>query len=180
MKKNAVLQLPLNTIVTIIIAFTLLVIGIALLRQFVGGAEIIKEDLDQKTEDQLVSLLQQGQQVAVAFGTQTLKRGSSHLFGVGILNIQEKSVFALTISLSKAIDPSNTEFPLQLVRSLNTSSWVRYSTAPFNLEKQEQQDSPVLISVPPNAPSGTYIFNVNVQRNAQPYDSIKKMYIIVP
>ena len=160
MKKG--IQLSINFLVTIIIGIVLLVLGILILRQFIGGAEEIKEDLDARTEAQLSNLLSAGQQVAVPFNSQTIRRGDGYLFGLGILNILDPTPPATTISfeikasfsIADAALPPDVEHP---------DEWLRYNRESFDLRKSEQHSEPVLIQVPKNAQSGTYIFNVEVK-----------------
>lgn len=178
--KRGAIQLTMGFLVTIIISIVLLALGILFLRQLVTGAEEIKLDLDQQTESQLASLLDQGQQIAIPFNTQTIRRGNSHIFGIGILNIQEQGIFELSVTLSKAVDTANNEFPAQTIRNLNIPAWLRYDASGFQLNKNERQSIPLLIQIPTNAPSGTYIFNVQVKRNNEQYDTTKKIYVIVP
>ena len=171
MKKG--IQLSMNFLVTIIIAIVILVLGILVLRQFIGGAEELKTDLDERTEAQLSNLLSAGQQVAVTFNTQTIKRGKSHLFGLGILNIGDDPPNSFEISLTF----KNTDAPAPYG---DPGDWTRYNSESFSIERSEQHSEPVLIQVADDAPSGTYIFDVAVTKNGQLYDTIKKIYITVP
>ncbi len=174
------IQLSFNFIVTIILAVTLLGLGILILRQLVGGAEDIKLELDQQTEQQLAALLEQGQQIAVPFSTQTINRGTSHLFGAGVLNSGGEGLFEVSVELAKGVRNDDTEMSPQQLAQLRQLAWLRYERNAFPLGHGERRSVPVLVSVPKNAPPGTYIFNVRVLSNGQPYDTVKKIYVVVP
>ena len=86
MKKGA-LGLSVETLVIIIISLVILSAGITLIYQFISGAEDIKAQLDQKTQEELDRLLvTQGKKVALPMHVATIRRGESHVFGIGILN----------------------------------------------------------------------------------------------
>lgn len=180
MERNGTIQLTVTMLVTIIISIAIFAIGTALLYQFFSNAENIRTELDEKTEDQLALLLNQGQQVAIAFNSKEIRRGQSYLFGIAVLNSEDRSVFGVTITLSKAVDKANQEFPPAYTANFNATQWLRYDALPFTLTKGEQHTIPLLVTVPKTALSGTYIFNVKIERNAQPYDTIKKLYVVVP
>ena len=97
-----------------------------------------------------------------------------------MLNSEDRSVFGATITLSKAVDKADQEFPSAYTTRFNATQWLRYDTLPFALTKGEQHTVPLLVTIPKTALSGTYIFNVRIERNAQPYDTIKKLYVVVP
>lgn len=176
--RKAALQLSIETIVTVIIAVTLLVFGIIFLRQIVGGASEIQDDLDQQTELELNRILERGDQLALPFNTQKLHRGESHLFGLGILNIGVSSQFSVSyIRLSNAADEKNRRITLTAAQ---LSEWFRYDTNPVTIGPNERHIANILVIVPDNAQSGTYIFNVEVTRDGTLYDRIKKIYVIVP
>ena len=176
------IQLSMNFLVTIIIALALLALGIILLRQFVDVTVDTQNELNQRTQERIAELLDQGQQIVIPFSSQTLKRGESYLFGVGVLNIEEESSFKLATALSGAFHSNDVEFlPAELAEH-NPSSWVRFDREQFTLKKNEQQSRTVFVQIPKNAPSGTYIFNVVVYRNSDNsiYDAVRKIIIIVP
>ena len=59
---------------------------------------------------------------------------------------------------------------------------VLYDSIPFALEKNQKHTQGILISVPKNAPSGTYIFDVKVSIEGEddPYGGVKKITVTVP
>ncbi len=178
--KRGALQLSMDFIVTVIISIALLGLGILLLQQFFTGATELKAEIDQQTEEQLGAELSKGQQISIPYNTQTIRRGSDHIFGIGILNINDPSIFEIQVALGKAFDKNNNELPGPTISNLKIDEWSRYEKEQIRLAKNERHITPLLIQIPKNAPSGTYIFNLKVLSNGQQYDTIKKLYIIVP
>jgi hypothetical protein len=172
--KHGALQLSMNFVITILIGIALLGFGILFLRQIVGGAEELKFDLDRQTERQLGLLLEQGQQIAIPFNTQYLRRGKSHLFGVGVMNIQDEGLFEVTIELGKAVGSDGAE-----MYPSGVDEWLRYDRNGFSLGHSARETISLLIMVADDATAGTYIFNVDVLRDGQQYDNTKKIYVVV-
>lgn len=194
------IQLSIGMLVTIIIGIVMLVLGIVFLRQIIGGAEELREDLDEQTEAQLIALLDQGQQVALPFNTQTIKRGGSYIFGVAVVNIlnnDKPSTFRVAITPGVAVDKAKKEFSPAELQNVDRQSWVRHDALPFQLSKNDRQRLSIRIAVPSNAPQGMYTFNVEVCAQAAKgatgtpcsikdatgmlrYDTVKKIYVTVP
>ena len=103
--RKGAIELATSTIVTIIISLVILAFGIVFLYNLVYGAESIKSDLDERTNEELEHLLiDQGKQVALPFQTANLYPGENRVFGIGILNTKELANFRLEVSCVKYVD----------------------------------------------------------------------------
>jgi len=173
MKKKGI-QLSMNFLVTIIIALVILASGILLVNKFFENSKKIAEDLDQRTKDELNRLLDQGQQIVIPFSTQTIKKGRSHIFGVGVLNINPQNQFKIEIEFSRAEDQNKNRIPNVII-----DDWFTYDNSLFSLDKNQRDTKKVLVTVPNEAQKGTYIFNVLVSNNDGAYDNLKKIIIMV-
>lgn len=135
-----------------------------------------------KLEERLDQLLSQGKQVATPLNTKTIKRGENKIFGVGVLNIKNRTTdFKITITPADAVNETGGE----IKPKPHNSTWLRYDKSNFSLNSNEERLLSVLARVPTDAPKGTYAFNVKVkyknQRgNIQQYDNTKKIYVKVP
>ncbi len=177
MKKKG-FQLAMSAIVTIIIAIVLVGMGVLLLNKFIGGAQDIKAELDERTDQQLSILLESGQRIAVPFNSFTLRRGDSQVVGVGILNIDEDTPskdFEILVAVSDAFYKNNSQ-----IQGVNGSAWVKYDASPVTINSREQYKTALLFTVPKDSPSGTYIFNVDVRIFNGPSLGLKKVYFTVP
>ena len=86
--KKGDISLSMNFLVIIIISFVLLGMGITLLYNLLGKANSEKAQLDARTEQEISRLLiDEGKTVALPLNTIDLYPGESHVFGLGILNI---------------------------------------------------------------------------------------------
>ena len=176
MKRGAI-GLAINMIVIIILSIVILGLGIAFLQSIMGGANELKADLDTQTSNELERLMMdQNKKVAVPLNTASLFGGDSHVFGVGILNILDDRSFIIEIEQSKYIDP---EENIDTTDS-SAESWLLYNIDWIEIAQNDHHKEGILVSVPSDASSGTYIFNVQVKQDTgELYDNIKKFYVEV-
>ena len=179
--KKAAIGLSINTIVVIIISLVILGGGIAFLNKLIGGAEDIKLKMDLKTDQQLEYLLvDQGKQVALPLHRATVERGDNHVFGIGILNIDpEVNSFSIEVSLSKLLDSGGKETALSNSEKFAIiEESVLFNTEPLIIEESEHHKEAILVTIPTNKPSGTYIFNAKViDQNGEQYGNTQKFYV---
>jgi len=155
MNKKGAIGLSINMIVMIIISLAIFSAGVLLLRNFVSGAEEIKVQLDQRTEERLNDLVvDQGQKVALPFYTANVRRGKEHIFGIGILNTGEVgNKFKLSIEAVKLID-ANGEDATHVAGDF--SAWTRYDKDTLTINEGHHLKKSILIKVPKDAISGRY------------------------
>ena len=190
--KKAAIGLAINTIVIVIISIVILGAGVALMRNMIGGAEDIKAQLDRQTEAELERLLiDQGKKVALPLHTATVEAGESHVFGLGILNIDVDSYgtqFTMEVLYSSYIDDEGNDGALDA--DDEPLSWLLYDSGPVTVNENEHYSEAIQVNLPEDAPKGTHIFNVKVHYDKEKldpdlpifddqYDNTKKFYVTV-
>jgi hypothetical protein len=188
--KKAAIGLAINTIVIVIISIVILGAGVALMRNMIGGAEDIKDQLDRQTEAELERLLiDQGKKVALPLHTATIEAGENHVFGLGILNIDESyywNQFIIDVTASSYIDSDGITDPA--FGGTDPMLWVLYDPGPVTVNENEHQSEAIQVNPPEDTPKGTFIFNVVVTYTGDPdlaapnegqYDNTKKFYVTV-
>lgn len=165
--KKAAINLSVEFLVVIVISLVILGMGVTLLYKFLGGAEDVKRDLDRKTEDELRRLLiDEGKRVALPLHLAELSPGERHIFGIGILNVEnDEKFFFMRVEGVKAADQENHLFsPAVELREVET--WLLYSRSAINLKKGENHFEPLMVEVPKkDVKKGTYIFDLVVRRD---------------
>lgn len=169
--KKAAIELSMNFLVVIILSLVILAGGISLLYKFIAGGKDIVLGIDDQTRMQIEQLLDDGSVVALHYQAKTLKRGDSFVFGLGVLNIKEGD--KLTFSVGVEQDEESKQLK-EIVPLFDSTS--------FELEKNQKHTQGILISVPEDAPPGTYIFDVKVSIDGEgdPYGGVKKITVTVP
>ncbi len=183
LNKKAAIELSMNTLVIIIISLVILGSGITLLYKFIGGAEDTKRLLDERTNTELEYLLvDQGKQVALPLHVADIQAGDSHLFGLGILNSDERygTQFTIHIDLNKAVDKNNELFTEEEKVKKLSELWLLYNSEPLLLKENEHRKESILVDIPPNAPKGQYIYDVVVKTaDGKQYGIKQKMVVNV-
>lgn len=181
MDRRGAIELSMNTLVIVIISLVILGSGITLLYKFVDISIDKKEQLDQRTNEELEHLLvDQGKQVALPLHVADIQAGESHVFGLGILNSDKKygNEFTINVELNKAIDKVGTDIKEEVKES--TETWPLYSTDPLLIEENEHKKESILVDVPTNAKKGQYIFDVIIKTaDGKPYGTKQKMIVNV-
>ena len=181
MQKRGAIELSMNVLVIIILSLVILAGGITLLYKFIGGAEDVKQVLDERTNDELERLLvDQGKQVALPLHTASVLRGESHVFGIGILNVGRSGTeFKLDIHLAKVIDEQERDLTAQIDKAA-VERWLLYKTTSIILDENEHTKESILVKVAADAFKGQYIFDAKVvYANGEQYGNIQKFIVDV-
>lgn len=175
--KKAAIGLSVNVLVVVIISLVILGGGLVLLFKFIGGAEDIKSQLDQRTDQELERLLvSQGKMVALPLHTTEIYAGESHIFGIGFLNIGVEGQFILDVSLSRhvSVDGSISE-----ISNEEITSWLLYDSGPFTVQEGEHRKEGIQANVPEDAKKGQYIFNAKIFVDGEQYGNTQKFTVNV-
>ena len=159
MNKKA-MELAVNFIVILIISIVVFGMGLYFLKGFFGFATEQTEQLDINTEKMIQNILLDGSKVAVPLDKKTVNRGSSAVFGVGILNILgDKENFSITLNNSLIIDKQGVPVDISPLEDPYLEFLSDYSRI---VEANEQAIISIPIRVSRGAKSGTYIVDLDV------------------
>lgn len=174
--------MSVETLVVIIISLVVLAGGMTLLYKFIGGAEDTKDLLDQKTDDELERLLaDQGKQVALPRNIATVERGESHVFGVGILNVDSAGTgdsFTIDVNPNQGVDESGN------IMAINSdeikSNWLLWNNGAIAISEGDHSKESILVKIPDGALKGEYIFDVLVyDAQGEQYGNKQKIVVKV-
>lgn len=181
MHKKGALELPVNMLVVIIISLVILASGITLMYKFIGGAIDIDRSIDARTNAELERLLiDQGKQVALPLHTATIERGSTHVFGLGILNIGEaENKFKVQVELSKVVDAQEQDITASVDKAA-VEEWLLYDSDLISLQQNEHRKEAILVKVDKAALPAEYIFNAKVFLvDGNQYGNTQKFIVMV-
>ena len=152
--------------------------GVLLIKKYFGTAEEIKTQLDEQTTEQIESLLDEGDIVAVLLKRKSIPVGGNAIYGLGVLNInKDPTSFDVEVYLSNAFKKNKEEIAPNTLPT-HPEDWLLYEES-FSLNYREKKSLPIRVTVPKGVLRGTYIYNVEVFSNNQRY-GITKMYVVVP
>ncbi|HLC91358.1 MAG TPA: hypothetical protein VJI15_06345 [Candidatus Nanoarchaeia archaeon] len=177
--KRGDISLSVNFLVIIMISLVVFGMGVTILYKIVDGSLDKKAELDARTEQELQRLLiDEGKRVALPFHIADIIAGESHIFGIGILNVEaENDHFRLEITLDKAVNLQGED----ISSDVEVKTWLLYLPTPLKIEQGRHHTEPIGVDVPGNAPKGKYLFNVQVLRDSDGtlYGNTQKMIVNV-
>jgi hypothetical protein len=166
MKSKKGVELSANFIVMLIIAIAILAFGLVFGRNLFSAAQEMKSELDQRTQRQIESMLDDGSKVILPITTKEVKKGNTALFGFGILNINDESTnnqFLVRVSNVKGVKPDGTN-PVSAPNILidNFNDYLLYDDDFQIIERNNKETMGIAVSIPTGVESGTYSFSVYV------------------
>jgi hypothetical protein len=168
LKNRKGMELAIGFIVTLILAIAVLGGSLVLMNKFFTAAHKEKASIDAQTESQILSMLAGGSKVAIPINTIETKVGKLATFGVGILNVLRDTGDSndFTITADDCGLPSG--------------AMLTQPSQQVTVKKNERKIFLVAYQIPDEAESKTYICNINVDVNGEPYaESVYKAYIKV-
>ena len=118
-------------------------------------------------------LIGQGKKIALPLDIADISRGESHVFGIGILNINsEPKQFSISIELGPVVDENNMVINPPDAGAI-VQKWILYNNEPMEIQQSQHRKESILVSVPPNSVKGTYVFNLVVNADEQFYGRTK-------
>ncbi|MBW2967625.1 hypothetical protein KY362_04005 [Candidatus Woesearchaeota archaeon] len=172
------IELSVNFIVMLILAIAVFAGGLVFASKFFGHAEKVRASLDAQTERQIEKLLDSGSPVVLPINTKEIFRNKHDTFGAGVL-ARYPGDYILHVQYVKAIDKEKNEIQDELN--------VQYDQTPLTLKKNEKGKYLIMVEVPKQVSTGTYIYKLWVQLDADDdnndmpeYDDPLQMIIKVP
>jgi hypothetical protein len=182
LNKKAAIELSVNFLVMLIITLVIFGSSMVMVKKFFGGATDIKRVYDERTEQEIERLLDDGSRVAIPFDKKKIANGEFATFGMGVLNVlgkDQQNDFRIQIKFNKAFHKDNT--PICDSSSIASQAtcqspnmWLSSSNTPDSnqntiglvmqktIKNNEQQKFLMGVEVDPGTEPGTYIFDMNV------------------
>ena len=165
-------ELSINMMVVIILSLVLFGAGIFIFAKIINTSQDFKDNLDERTIEQLDQVMDDGSLVVVPRNSLTVKRGESALFAYGFWNEEGGTI------LSAAVSNFNV-----LVDDKDSTGWTREFVNNYqNIKINERVHGLISIQVPKDALKGQYAFDIEIEKNNVGLygGSLKRIYVVVP
>lgn len=177
MKKG--IELSLNFLVTIIIAFTIFMLGVRFIYTLASEATELESMTTDELDTQIGQLLcDSTDRVCIGIDKETIQKGKFDVFGIKVININPGSNFEMQITPAGHIKNNGPIIPVEQGKLK-----LKYRQA-FFINRNEEESLGVGVEVSKDAESGTYILDVEVKQiideGAVPYGGLHKLYVDVP
>lgn len=159
---NKGIEFSIGMIVILILSILIFSISVYLLFKWFGEVDVLSDEIDRRTRDEISASLKTGSLVTVPFPVQIVKKSQSAIFGIGVKNPGPAKTFSMAASFSKAYYPDG---KLMTVDKDFIEAWLgSFAQAePFLINGNSDAVKPLLIRTSSsNVVNGDYVFNVCV------------------
>ncbi|MBI3035303.1 hypothetical protein HYY71_03185 [Candidatus Woesearchaeota archaeon] len=177
MLSKRAIELSLNFIVILIISIIIFGFGVRFIQKLSSQATELQDITISELDERIGDLVCAGsERVCLGIDRKAIRRTKFDVFGLKIINILESQGFDIIVSRPTPSGYTKTKQPIQTDNLL----WNPRSRSVY-IEKNEEKNLGIGVQVPPNAVSGTYIFNIMIQgADGRAYSATQKLYVDVP
>jgi len=178
--KRASLEISIQAIVIVVLAMTLLGLGLGFIKGMFGRINPLTEDVTEHVKQQILEDLRTGDKKISFPQTEiVIERGSSKVVTLGIKN-KETSSFEYEISLSAVSGPDDSGTGIEDKGEGEYESWFQIVTPRSEINTADVHLRSMRINIPKTAVAGSYAFTFNVKNLDERvmYDQ-KDFFIIV-
>ena len=163
------IELSVGFIVILIFSILIFSLSVYLLFKWFGDVDKLSDQIDRQTQAEITTALKSGNRlVAIPFPVQTVKRGQSAVFGVGVRNPASAKKFSIAVDFSNAFNPDGSSMD-RVDRDYTMRNWLGSfsQVEPFFVQKNSEAIKSLMIKVAEISPGvatlpGDYVFNVCV------------------
>jgi len=154
-KKKASLELSIRTIVIVILAMTLLGLGLGFIRNMFEDIEGISGDATEQIRQQIKDdLITNDRKLSFPKTEVKIDKGKSEILTVGIRNKQDETLsYRIKFTPHSVPDDANLNDPI---------NWFQYRKDMQKLSSSESDITNIRLSVPKNAKTGSYLLSFDV------------------
>lgn len=168
-RKKAALELSMGTIVILVLAMSMLILGLVLIRTIFGGAKYNVEQMNQKVEDEIGKLFVEDKKIVVYLADNKADIGQGEDWGVAfgvrnqIRNIEEGSKFMYEVSMAESSCK---------LKETNALSWIKLGKeGSITLGPGQNKVWLIRFEIPETAPLCMVRYNIEIKADGQFYVS---------
>ena len=166
--KKAALELSIGTIVVIVIAITMLILGLVLVQQIFSGAGHNVNEIDQKVRDEIGKLFTEDKKVVIYLPNKLaeIKQGESWGIAFAIKNLETGVSEVSTYSYDVSVSEPNLKRKCGITDS-QALNWITTGEADSGIKISPGGTTYGLIrfNIPEGAPLCTVRFHLNIKRD---------------
>ena len=164
--KKAAIELSIGTIVVIVIAMSILILGLVLVRNIFTGATDNVGELNNKVKDQIKGLFQSDEERAViklTEDTAVMKQGSEFGVGFGVRNTEHGTVGSTTFHYKLKLDDSNIAETCG-ISAVKALKWAQFGEGDMAIPAGTVEYNRILFTIPEDAPLCSTKFRILIYR----------------
>jgi len=173
LNKKASLELSIRTIVIVILAMTLLGLGLGFIRNMFSDIGGLSEDVTEQIRQQVLNdLITNDKKVSFPKTEIKIGKGDAEILVVGIRN-KEDEILSYKMSFTPQSAPEDDEVNAPL-------SWLQYNQNVHQLSSSDSDVRSIRLNIPRDAKAGSYFLTFDVKKD--PTNEIyaqKDLFIVV-
>lgn len=170
--KKAAIELSIGTIVIIVLAMSMLVLGLVLIKSIFTGSKYNVDQMNKKVQDEINKLFVEDKRTVVYLPNQLAQITQNEQWGIafGIKNLAKGTAEAGKFSYQVVVSDSNVRKNCGLSER-EVESWIKNGQADsFTLAPGQTYDNGIVrFYIPEGAPLCTVRFHLEVKKDNQPY-----------
>jgi hypothetical protein len=174
MKRKGAIELSIGTIVIIVIAMSMLILGLVLVRTiFTETTDNVKE-LNEGVKAEIRSLFQEEDQRSVVRLTQStakMKQGQEFNIGFGIKNVASGETTSTNFKYQTVLDDPDILTKCG-VSEQEALSWVRLGSGTLSIRPGQVESDLIVFNVPDDAPLCTTKYRIKIQEEGTSVNDI--------
>ena len=177
--KKAAIELSIGTIVIIVLAMSMLILGLVLLRGIFTGATDNVKELNDKVKDEIRGLFQEENQrvvVRLTEDTAVMKQGEEFGVAFGIRNTKGDKTRSFRYSVSLDDDDISRKCGLSPQTAEN---WVRFGSGTLSIPPGKVEFDRVVFEIPEDAPLCTTRYKIKIVDTETPSETFANPFFII-
>lgn len=170
--KKAALEMSMGTVVVIVLAVTMLILGLVLVRTIFTGAKYNVEEIDDKVRGEIQKLFQESTRsvVYLANGKADVRQGDEWGVAFAIKNLEEGTTSSSSFTYqTKSLDLSSSCSGLSRERA---ETWiVARGSGSVSLPPGQSKEFIIRFNIPESAPLCTIPFDIEIKKDGEVYDT---------
>tara|TARA_Y100000310_G_scaffold100335_1_gene98196 strand:- start:1059 stop:1610 length:552 start_codon:yes stop_codon:yes gene_type:complete len=174
MQKKGAMELSIGTIVIIVLAMSMLILGLVLIRTIFTGAKYNVDTMNDKVRDEINKLFVEDKKIVVYLANQKadIKQGTDMGVAFAVKNLKtgttESSRFDYTVTVA---NPDEVRQKCR-VNENDALSWISTgASSQINIAPGDFKGWIIRFEIPETSPLCTLRYNINVKADAEFYDA---------
>lgn len=169
--KKGAIELSMGTIVVLVLAMSMLILGLVLIRTIFTGAKYNVDQINQKVESEINKLFSEDKKIVVylANNMADIKPGAVFQVAFGVKNLIRGGTEATKFTYEVSLDEGGNKCK---IKEKEAMSWISVgSSGSFTLAYDDQAYQIIRFEIPAGAPGCIIRYNIDVKGNGQFYTS---------
>lgn len=173
--KKAAIELSINTIVVIVLAMSMLILGLVLVKNLFSGANNNVNTIADKTKDEINKLFTEDQRLIVYLPNRILKVKQGETWGIEfvIKNLLTGKSDDSSFSYEVSVNDPELKSKCQGITEKEISSWISAGRTGTNIAIAPGSKfvDTIRMSIPEDSPLCTIRFNLNIKESGKTYET---------